>query len=62
MDTRDNYDNIVRFSESDIKSLIAEHHGVDSDDVQLYITPDGKICANVGVYEPEREISFSNHY
>lgn len=60
------YDNIISFDEGDIISLLSMHHGVTDEDIELRILIDteGKpyIEGEIGIVEPEREISFTDHY
>lgn len=61
------YDNVIQISEWVLCTLIAEHHGVDVDDVniELAIDTEGQPYIDyceIGCNEPEREAIYASHY
>ena len=61
------YDNVIQISEWVLCALIAEHHGVDVDDVniELALDVDGQPYIDyceIGCKEPEREATYASHY
>lgn len=61
------YDNVIQISEWVLRTLIAEHHGVDVDDVniELAIDTEGQPYIDyceIGCNEPEREATYASHY
>lgn len=61
------YDNVIQISEWVLCTLIAEHHGVDVDDVniELALDVDGQPYIDyceIGCNEPEREATYANHF
>lgn len=59
--------NKIRISDFYLYSIIAEHYGVDIDDVDIKICIDTEgepyidYC-EITCAEPEREVSFASHY
>lgn len=59
------YDNVIQISEWVLRTLVAEHHGVDDVNIELAIDTEGQPYIDyceIGCNEPEREATYASHY